>query len=220
MHAPHAILLLGPTASGKTPFGDLLERNGLWATRCVHFDFGRQLRHVAAAPGPSHSLTPREADIVRSALRAGALLEDHQFPIATKLLQAFLADRAVGAHDILVLNGLPRHIGQATAMDNMVHIVAIVELSCSPDAVLARIRTNAGGDRIGRIDDDTEAVRHKLALYAERTTPLCHHYRHLGVPVRSLPVDARTTPDELWHAIECVPVAPFARKEAPRHAPT
>ncbi|MCX7427258.1 MAG: hypothetical protein NTW96_16720 [Planctomycetia bacterium] len=41
-----AMLLLGPTGSGKTPLGDLLERRGLGGRRCVHFDFGAHLRRI------------------------------------------------------------------------------------------------------------------------------------------------------------------------------
>ena len=39
-----ALLLLGPTASGKTPLGKLIEERGLWDFRWVHFDFGAQMR--------------------------------------------------------------------------------------------------------------------------------------------------------------------------------
>ena len=42
-----AILLLGPTGSGKSPLGDELEANGLNGRRCLHFDFGRRLRRAA-----------------------------------------------------------------------------------------------------------------------------------------------------------------------------
>jgi hypothetical protein len=46
-----AILLVGPTGSGKTPLGALCEKKGLWQSRVFHFDFGAILRRIAAA-GP------------------------------------------------------------------------------------------------------------------------------------------------------------------------
>ena len=42
-----AILLLGPTAAGKTPLGQLFADRGLWGRPCVHFDFGENLRRIA-----------------------------------------------------------------------------------------------------------------------------------------------------------------------------
>ena len=47
MALPHALLLIGPTGSGKTPLGELLERSGLWGRPCRHFDFGERMRRIA-----------------------------------------------------------------------------------------------------------------------------------------------------------------------------
>ena len=44
MQRPSAILLLGPTGSGKTPLGELMERRGFGGRRCRHFDLGDRLR--------------------------------------------------------------------------------------------------------------------------------------------------------------------------------
>ena len=44
---PQAVVLLGPTGSGKTPLGEWLEAKGLGGRRCHHFDFGTRLRRVA-----------------------------------------------------------------------------------------------------------------------------------------------------------------------------
>ena len=47
-----AIVLLGPTGSGKTPLGDLIERCGLWGAPCLHFDFGACLRSIVEQDRP------------------------------------------------------------------------------------------------------------------------------------------------------------------------
>jgi hypothetical protein len=46
------MLLIGPTGVGKTPFGSCLEKNGFRGRRCLHFDFGHELRTVAQQEVP------------------------------------------------------------------------------------------------------------------------------------------------------------------------
>lgn len=113
-----AILLVGPTGSGKTPLGQLLEQEGLWGRQCVHFDFGEALR--ASAKEPDGLLTKSEFQVVENVLKAGALLEDKHFPIARKLLVNYLTKRNANIDTLVILNGLPRHAGQAEAMETVV----------------------------------------------------------------------------------------------------
>ena len=116
-HPPSAILLLGPTGSGKTPLGDCLERTGLWGRRCVHFDFGANLRRVAQGGACPSVLTDRDLAVVRRSLETGRLLEDKDFHIAARILRAFAEQKGVGDRDFIILNGLPRHAGQARDVD-------------------------------------------------------------------------------------------------------
>ena len=191
-----ALLLVGPTGSGKTPLGERIERRGLGGCRCVHFDFGAQLRRVPAA-GAHGRLTDDDVAFVRSVLQTGALLEDEHFPIAERILRTFLAERSVGPGDLVVLNGLPRHAGQARDVERIVTVGRVIELACTTETILARIRTDAGGDRAGRVDDDAPAVRRKLALYAARTAPLLDHYHAAGVPVDRIVVTPAATADDV-----------------------
>ncbi|HUU09444.1 MAG TPA: nucleoside monophosphate kinase [Phycisphaerae bacterium] len=188
-----AILLVGPTGSGKTPLGDLLETTGLWGRPCVHFDFGAALRACAAGRDGGAGLTSDERGFVGRVLGSEALLEDEQFPIAEKLFRSFLARRAVDPGALVVLNGLPRHVGQATDMEPRVAMQAVVCLSCTAEVVWHRIRTNAGGDRTGRVDDGFDAVRRKVDRFRRRTEPLVAYYRDRGTPVVLIDVAADTT---------------------------
>lgn len=186
-----AILLLGPTGSGKSPLGDLLATRGWPGRRCVHLDFGAQLRRVAAHGGSG--LTAEQVGYVGRVLRDGLLLEDDRFDVARAILRAFLRERAVGAPDLVVLNGLPRHVGQARDLEQVFDIVLVVALQCDAATVHARIVGDSGGDRGGRTDDSVMQIERKLRTYAARTQPLLDHYRRLGVLVRAIEVGVDTT---------------------------
>lgn len=200
-----AVLLLGPTGSGKTPLGHLIEERGLWGARFVHFDFGAAMRRLVERDLPDELVTRADLDFLREVLESGALLEDEQFPLAARVLRSFLAGRGgmgTGSLPAVLLNGLPRHAGQAEAVGRVLEVRAAIRLACSPETVLERIRTNAGGDRGGRLDDDLASVRNKLAIYAERTAPLAEYYRARGVRIHTLEVTPAMTPQQAWERLE------------------
>jgi len=192
-----AILLIGPTGAGKTPLGDLLERKGLQGRACRHFDFGRELRRVATGGG--REFDAEEAAFVRRVLDEGVLLEDEHWPLAKKTLRRFLA---AGTSECIVLNGLPRHVGQARRIDGLLDVRMVVHLECPVETILERIRRNTGGDRAGRADDDAQAVRARLATYAARTAPLLDHYRTAGGAIIRIAVGADTTPRDMLASLK------------------
>ncbi len=196
---PEAILLLGPTGVGKTPLGDLLEKEGLGGRRCFHFDFGAQLRGYAASP--TGLLTTSELEVVAGSLRTGALLTDEYFSIAEKLLKAFIQDNETGQGDLIILNGLPRHVGQAAALEKLIRMKAVIVLDCDAATVLERIRTDSGGDRGERIDDTHERVKRKLKIFNEKTLPLIEHYQKQDVPVIRIDVGACDSAEDTRNAL-------------------
>jgi adenylate kinase len=193
-----ALLLLGPTGSGKTPLGGLLERKGLAGVRCVHFDFGAGLRAAAAAPAARSGLGPHELEIVRQSLRTGAVLENEHFPIARKILRAFLRRAGVGPRDLLVLNGLPRHEKQAEAMDTVADIRAVIELRCCAETARRRIGGNIAGDRTARPDDSAEAITRRMEIFRARTAPMIEWYRKRGTPLLTIDVDDTTDAEKMY----------------------
>ena len=176
---PEAILLLGPTGSGKTPLGQALEKKGYEGRRCAHFDFGANLREIAALKRPPRGFTERDMSIIRDSLRTGALLENENFPIAVKVLERFRKKRRMRPGDLLILNGLPRHAGQAADMERIVKVVKVICLEATLKEVRERIRRNAGGDRSGREDDSDAEIARKYADYKKRTKPLLTYYSRL-----------------------------------------
>ena len=199
---PRALLLLGPTGVGKTPVGDLSEAQTLWHTRWVHFDFGASLRSLVALDQPDDRITREDLDFLRRVLVTGALLEDDRFPLARRILESFLTRRVLDPAIRIVLNGLPRHAGQAASLDGILQVDTVVSLACDAETVLERIRGNVGGDRTGRADDDLDSIRRKLAIFAERTAPLIEHYLGHGARLVSLDVTPAMTPAEMWQALE------------------
>ncbi len=196
-----AMLLVGPTGSGKTPLGELLARRGLGGQRCYHFDFGGQMRALVDRNQPDERFSSAELLFLRDVLRSGVLLEDQHFPLAARLFTAFLAEHAVAHDDWVVLNGLPRHVGQAKGMEGLAAVNLVVMLECRPEVVWARIESDVGGDRRDRTDDSLADVARKLEWYERRTRPLVDYYRRLGRQVVTLTVSPETTAEGLWRSL-------------------
>jgi adenylate kinase family enzyme len=195
-----AVLLMGPTGSGKTPLGQLMESRGLWGFPCLHFDFGHELRNSVVSPGTF--LSGDEREFVTHVLNAGALLDDEHFPLALKIFEGFINSHNPDRRTIIVLNGMPRHTGQAERMQELVRMLAVVSLECPPETVVRRIRLDTGGDRAGRIDDSIGEVQRKLELFKRRTAPLLEYYRAKHVGIISFEAGPDTTSAEMLEKIQ------------------
>lgn len=177
------ILLLGPQGSGK----------------------GTQAKRIAAEYGVPHVAT---GDLFRTAiaegtelgnqveplLAAGALVPDE---ITIELIRAQLADASEG----FVLDGFPRNLAQAEALDTMLSeierpldIIVLLEL----DDDIARERMLGRAQIEGRVDDTPEVIERRLATYHEQTEPAVEHYLATGKLVK---VHAERTIDGVWTEI-------------------
>jgi len=195
-----AILLVGPTSSGKTPLGDLIAEKGLAGLAFRHFDFGAKFREAASSGDPLPPLTADDLQVIRQSMQTGALLTDEQFHIAHKILEGFLGELA--EEDAVILNGMPRHEGQARGIADILRVACVVELVCNKDTVLERIRLDTGGDRACRQDDLPELVEKKLRIYEAQTRPLIDFYKNNGVPVLTAPVTVVSTAPDIIGRIE------------------
>lgn len=196
---PKAILLAGPTGSGKTPLGEWLQDHGLWGRRCHHFDFGANLR--AAASGDHREFTPHEVSFIQDVLEKGVLLENESFPLALRILQDFVRARRVRDDDLLIMNGLPRHVGQAEALAPHLQFLAVIDLQCTAEVVSRRLQRNSGGDRVNRSDDGIALVEKKLDIFAERTSPLLDFYSRAGVPLIPIRVEVHTRHSDIANSL-------------------
>jgi len=201
----NAILLIGPTGAGKSPLGELLVRNGLSGKKAYHLDFGAELRAIISRNDSSLFFSTPEITFISSVLEHGLLLEDQHFSLARKIIKCFLDRSGFSDDDLLILNGIPRHAGQANDIATVAIIHTLIVLVCPSDGVFCRLRDNVGGDRRDRRDDDSALVEKKLCLFTERTAPLVEYYRNAGAMIVPISVGTTTTAEDAYHQVLSTP---------------
>src|SRR6266498_2307067 len=112
----------------------------------------------------------------------------------TKVGKAFLA--AVEAHkfkpdiDTLVLDGIPRNLGQAKIMDEMIDVKKVFHLAC-PDRETLFYRLKKRALKENRLDDaNEEVIQRRLDTYETESKPVLSYYPQELVTV----VDATQPP--------------------------
>ena len=180
------ILLLGPQGAGK----------------------GTQAKRIAGEYGIPHIAT---GDMLREAIAAGTELGRRVAPILAagelvpddlmiELIRERLAQR--DAEEGFVLDGFPRTMAQAEALDEMLReigrsLTVVFELQLTKEVCTERLTKRAALE--DRVDDTPEAIRTRLALYHRETEPLIEHYRATGNLVG---IHADRTVDEVFAEIQ------------------
>ncbi len=189
-----AILILGPTGSGKTPFGQQLETQHLWGRNWHHFDFGANLRETVSKKD-NEFLAQEEFAIIENSLKTNSLLEDKDFPIAEKIVKSYIVEKNVDPlMDVIILNGLPRHIGQAEAISKFIDVRTVIYFTADAHTIHERIKSNVGGDRTDRTDDSIEEINKKIEIFKTQTIPLLDYYKKLDRNILQVEVDEDTIP--------------------------
>ncbi len=198
-----SLLIIGPTGTGKTPLGEYLQSQSSPEQSFFHFDFGENLR-IAHNSGREAfpALRDRELDYIYKVLNEGALLDDEHFSIAEKILSGFIAKLPEKENRILVLNGLPRHTGQAEGIAPVADVRMVIHLCCTPEIVVKRIELNSGGDRSERTDDSLDFITKKLTIFREQTSPLIAYYAQRDVKIVDVNVAVDTQPGNLFGQIQ------------------
>lgn len=129
--------------------------------------------------------------LVRDMLQSGALVGDDLIIsiVAERLEQP---DTANG----FVLDGFPRTIPQAAALDAMLADrggVSVVALVVHADEVIRRLASR------GREDDDAYVIKERLAVYSRETEPVLQYYRRRSVVTV---LDGNRPLDQVTDAIE------------------
>jgi adenylate kinase len=112
---------------------------------------------------------------VESILDRGDLVPDETM---IELIRERLADT-----DGFVLDGFPRTMAQADALDDMLGeigrpLTIVFELQVPDDVARERMTRRAADE--GRSDDTAEAIERRLETYHRETEPIVSHYRARG----------------------------------------
>jgi adenylate kinase len=168
------LILLGPPGAGK----------------------GTQAQQLVAKYGIVQLST---GDILRAAIRAGTPIGRQAQKIIAggdlvpdDLVVGIVEERIAqpDARKGFVLDGFPRTLPQAVALDRMLRakglvLDAVLELRVDEAALLERIEARvaqmrARGEPL-REDDNADVLRTRLKTYRELTAPLIAHYRQHGL---------------------------------------
>jgi adenylate kinase len=167
------LILLGPPGAGKgTQAQRLVKKFGI-----VQLSTGDMLRAAVAAGTP---IGQRAKDI----MARGDLVPDD-------VVVAIVADRIdqPDAKKGFILDGFPRTVPQAVALDRMlaakgIKLDGVIELKVDTNILHKRIanrvaETKARGDAL-RPDDNPEVLRTRIEAYRGQTAPLVDYYRLQG----------------------------------------
>jgi len=179
------VLLLGPQGSGK----------------------GTQAQKISDAYGVPHIAT---GDMFRAAITAGTELGRRVEPLlaAGELVPdditiALIRER-LGEDDAqqgFVLDGFPRNLPQAEALDTMLEEIerplsAVLLLELSDDTARERLGKRAAIE--GRADDQPDAIERRLRDYHAKTEQVVEHYLATGKLVK---MHAERPINEVWDEI-------------------
>jgi adenylate kinase len=186
------LILLGPPGAGKgTQAERLVARHGI-----IQLSTGDMLRAAVAAETP----VGLEA---KDLMARGALCPD-------ALVVKIVADRIdqADARNGFILDGFPRTLAQAEALDRMLaekalKLDAVIELVVDEAALLERVerraREAAAAGKPLRPDDAPETVRRRIADFNAVTSQLRPFYEAKGVHAR---VDGMRPIDEVAQEID------------------
>ncbi len=188
------IILLGPPGAGKgTQATRLAGRHGI-----VQLSTGDMLRAAVAAATPI-------------GLRAKAVMEAGDL-VSDEIVIGIIRDRIAEADAAkgFILDGFPRTVAQAEALDTMLaelalKLDAVIELEVDQQALVGRIikraeETKAAGQPV-RKDDDPEVFKTRLQAYNRDTAAVTPYYAASGMLRR---VDGMKPIEAVAEAIDAI----------------
>ena len=179
------VLVLGPQGSGK----------GTQAKRIAR---GRDLPHVSTGDmfRALDDASPLGRE-VNEIMERGDLVPDG---LMIRMIRERLAED--DARDGFILDGFPRNLAQAEALDEMLDEIGRrldVVFFFDLDDETAKERALGRAIHEGRTDDTPESIARRLAVYHEQTEPVIEHYRATG---KLVPLHASRSVEDVAGEIE------------------
>ena len=164
------LILLGPPGAGKgTQAKIMVEAFGI-----PQLSTGDILRSAIAAKTPL-------------GLEAKAIVDRGDL-VSDSIVNGIVSER-LDAEDCkpgFILDGFPRTIAQAQALDQMLtdkgaKLDAVIEIKANADELVRRVIQRAKESGGARADDNEEVLRKRLGVYQEQTAPLVAYYADKGL---------------------------------------
>ena len=163
------IILFGPPGAGKGTQAELLVQS----RRMVQLSTGDMLRAGISA-GTELGLQAKEI------MDAGKLVSDD-------IMIGMIAERmeADDCRNGVILDGFPRTVAQAQALDAMfadkgISLDSVIEIRVDENALFARIKKRAAETGGARSDDNAEVLAARLKVYHDNTAPVLPYYEDKG----------------------------------------
>ena len=177
------IILFGPPGAGKGTQAEILVRD----RGMVQLSTGDMLR-AAIAAGSELGLK------AKAIMDAGELVSD-DIMIGMIVERMEEDDCASG----VILDGFPRTVAQAQALDTMfankgISLDSVIEIAVEETALFARIEKRAAETGGARSDDNADVLKARLKVYHENTAPVLPYYKDKGQLVS---IDGMQTVEEV-----------------------
>jgi adenylate kinase len=183
------IVILGPPGAGKGTQGKLIAAEA----GIPHINTGDMFRAECAAGSEL-------GEKVKTILDDGDLVPDD---LTIEVVRARLAQD--DTTDGFILDGFPRTLAQAEALDRVLaeldggELSAVLDFEIPDEIAVQRLLGRAAVE--GRSDDLPDLIRHRLDVYHEKTEPLVEYYRTRGLLV---PIHADRSVEEVFSEVQQV----------------